>query len=197
MLTRYRAVLRAVAETRHPDGSVGYDAIVLAAHSQGSVLTAAVLYGDPARVEPEPPLEEADPGTAARLAGCAVSILTFGSPIAQLYDRRLPDQYTRLRLLPTRPARELAPLSGEWSNLYRPGDYIGRAIWADPLAAGSSVPGAEAYAGEVPGGPRFRDLCLALPGGHVGYWKDPVLARHLSEIAGRAVASRRPAREPA
>ena len=84
----------------------------------------------------------------------------------------------------------MAPLSGEWVNAYRPGDYVGRAIWADPLAPASNVPGAEAFSATVPGGPRFRDLCLAQAGGHVGYWSDPVLARHLAEVVGDLVSHR-------
>ena len=190
ILERYRAILRATTEARHADGSIGYDAVVLMGHSQGSLLTATVLFGDAARREPEPPLVERDARLAARLADGGLSVVTFGSPITQLYDRLLPDQYTGLRELPTRPAATLAPLSGEWVNAYRAGDYVGRAIWADPLAPASNVPGAEAFSATVPGGPRFRDLCLAQAGGHVGYWSDPVLARHLAEVVGGLVSHR-------
>lgn len=190
ILERYRAVLRAVTEARHPDGTTGYDAVVLMGHSQGSLLTATVLFGDPARQEPEAPLAAHDPRLAAHLADGGLSVVTFGSPITQLYDRRLPDQYAGLRTLPTRSATALSPLTGEWLNAYRPGDYVGRAIWADPLAPASSVPGAEAFSATVPGGPRFRDVCLAQGGGHVGYWGDPVLARHLAEVVGGLVTHR-------
>jgi hypothetical protein len=177
MLDRYRALLRHVAAQR-------YDGVVIAAHSQGSVLSAAALLGDFYR---EWRGEDEDPG-AARAAWEAgrrarhpelealppsVSLLTFGCPLLQTYEARFPEQYSWLRDPAERRREVFWPLSVCWLNVYRAGDYIGRSLWRpDASSVGSFEPWPLPAAPQVPSGPRLVDWCIG-EGQHTGYWSDP------------------------
>jgi len=169
MLRRYRALLGEVAGggvDREP-----YDALVIVSHSQGTVLSAATLFGDYGRAPAALPIDEEEPGV---VLPPEVSLLTCGSPLRQLYGERFPGQYDWVRELPRRPGG-LRPLTGTWVNLYRSGDYVGRALWArDPDAPEAFDPDRTGYDLRAPGGPRVVERCLG-PGSHTGYWSDPTL----------------------
>jgi len=169
MLRRYRALLGEVAAggvDRAP-----YDGLVIVSHSQGTVLSAATLFGDRQRAPQARPLDEEEPGLA--LPG-AVSLLTCGCPLRQLYDERLPGQYDWVRELPRRPGG-LRPVTGTWVNLYRSGDYVGRALWARDTGAREVYdPDHPGYDLRAPGGPRVVERCVGA-GSHTGYWSEPAL----------------------
>ena len=97
VVSRYRALLAQVVQIG-PDehGGGGYDGVVFAAHSQGTIYTCATLFGDDARRPTIYPLERGgEPRAAEGLAAMrTVSFLSFGSPIRQTYDRFFPDQYS-------------------------------------------------------------------------------------------------------
>ena len=68
----------------------------------------------------------------------SIRLLTFGSPLRQLYNRRFPLQYrwagantgyTDNETLHG-PDPDKLGLAG-WSNLYCSGDYVGRYLWHD------------------------------------------------------------------
>jgi hypothetical protein len=89
------------------------DALVLSAHSQGSVLAAAAalqLGHDKGR-----------PGALERM-----SLLTYGSPLRRLYARAFPAYFSEDAL-----AKILEKTSGRWLNLW---------AWTDPIGADIALP---------------------------------------------------------
>ena len=169
MLRRYRALLGEVAAggvDRRP-----YDALVIVSHSQGTVLSAATLWGDLHRSPAALPLEDEEPGI---VLPSRVSLLTCGCPLRQLYGERFPGQYDWVGELPLRPGA-LRPVTGAWVNLYRSGDYVGRALWArDPDDPEVYDPEHEGYDLRAPGNPRVVEWCIGA-GSHTGYWSDATL----------------------
>src|SRR5690606_15385497 len=108
MLRRYRALLRHIAlggTDRTP-----YAGLVIAAHSQGTVLTVATLFGDANRSPVAAPLAAEAPEL---ILPAHMSLLTAGSPLRQLYEARFPGQYAWLQADVAVPGR-LAPLTGRW-----------------------------------------------------------------------------------
>ena len=66
-------------------------------------------------------------------------------------------------------------MTGTWVNLYRSGDYVGRALWArDPDAQEVFDPERVTYDLRAPGGPRVVEECVG-PGSHTGYWSEAAL----------------------
>ncbi len=178
VLRRYATLLDHIAVEQRPD------AIVIAAHSQGSMYSLALLFGDEfrdradhqeaegwplaPRVLPDHPdiSRERAPAVPPRLA-----LLTAGCPIVQTYAPSFPGQYDW-------PAdvdvvddllRRAGP-NTTWRNVYRSGDYLGRELW----------PGADLTdAADPPARPLRRDeFCLGA-GQHTGYWGDPRFAAHI------------------
>jgi hypothetical protein len=171
MLSRYRALIDHVAgggAERDP-----YDALLFVAHSQGTVLTAAALFGDPWRLPAAEPLATACPEITLPPR---VSLLTFGSPLLQTYGARFPGQYGWVAAPLAHPDR-LRPLTGEWVNVYRAGDYVGRALWGegpDEILYDPGHPGVT----RTRGGLTIRERCIG-DGTHTGYWSDPLWGVHL------------------
>lgn len=147
-----------------------YDGVVLVAHSQGTILTAATLFGDPW-------------GQHARAAAPGTwSLLTFGSPLGSIYRARFPMRYQWVRAEMEAPGT-FAPLTGSWVNLYCAGDYVGRSLWASDGAWDPTPPGTI-----KDGPPTLVEGCIGR-GGHTGYWGNDVvtnwLLRLVAEAAGR------------
>lgn len=176
MLRRMRALLAEIAAGGVD--RVPYDRLVIASHSQGTVLSVATLFGDPAREPAAASLAVAAPGLGLPED---VSLLTCGSPLRQLYEERLPGQYAWVSALPASHSG-LAPVTGTWVNLYRAGDPIGRALWApDPDAPAALDPDTPAFDARASNGARAVDACLGT-GGHTGYWAEPVLGDWLMRL---------------
>ena len=94
--------------------------------------------------------------------------------------------------------RRLAPLNDRWVNLYRAGDYVGRTLWAaDPDAEAVWDPGRLATERALPDGPLLTEHCLG-PGGHTGYWSDPMFGDWLMHLVERGAgrAGERPGPPP-
>lgn len=184
IIARHRALLRHMR-----DSGKGYDAIVFAAHSQGSMLVLATLLGDPHRQEAEAAGDGGGvvPWTIAAPPAPRVSVVSFGCPIRQTYGARLPGDYDFM----WSSATPLAPVNVEWTNLYRAGDYVGRAVFHDPLDPRFSTPGSVFMAPLASDAVIRRDVCLLSKGGHTGYFSDPGLApwldvaiRHAAGLSG-------------
>ena len=92
---------------RRDDG--GYAGVVIVAHSQGSVIAADLLRY--LRLE----------GRSPRIP---IQLLTMGCPLSQLYARRFPYLYGWAQ----RPTPRNLGVE-RWENLFRSGDYVGRALW--------------------------------------------------------------------
>jgi hypothetical protein len=98
--------------------------VVVSAHSQGTVLAVAALAQ----------LVEIDPDAAGRIA-----LVTYGSPIAQLYQRYFP-AYFHLPLtldLHRRLAHGEISSDMAWRNFYRATDYVGKALFTETGLAGA------------------------------------------------------------
>jgi hypothetical protein len=164
MVSRYASLLGHLCRWRDstPPSGQGYDAIVIVAHSQGTVITVDLLRYLQCASRADPALDclrsEAHP------AGIPVILLTLGCPLHQLYARRFPHLYCwvargDLGAESTTPDRaELRGVS-QWVNLYRSGDYIGRALWRGE--------GPDAY-DTAPTRPAHTEACLG-PGAHTHY----------------------------
>ena len=181
MLRRFRALLAYVA-AGGPD-QTPYDGVVIASHSQGTVLTVAALSGDPWREPVAEPLSATRPGLALPER---VSLLMFGSPLGQLYATRFPQQFSEFGPggpFAWRPGG--AGATDMWLNVYRAADPVGRSLWA-PEFEGAHDPTRLRFAASWLGGPEVREACLPGTGGHTGYWGDARVVDYLVYLARRA-----------
>jgi hypothetical protein len=120
-------------------GGPAYDAVVFVAHSQGTVIVADYLRLARHR------------GWLAN-AAMPVHLMTMGSPLRQLYERCFPALYDWVGRKPMNDRLEELQLAS-WTNLYRSGDYIGRAL------------------GFAPGDELMREGCIGI-GAHTHYWDE-------------------------
>lgn|GEM_PF-5597850 len=118
---------------------VGSDAIVIVAHSQGTLLTTDLLAS-------------LDETTRKR-----VVLITLGSPLRALYGTLLRHSFPEVIEALGRPDAWCK----EWANLYFAGDYVGRALWASDTDAPYSGTKVEHSAG-------VYDQCVGA-GGHWKY----------------------------
>ncbi|WP_435008834.1 hypothetical protein P12x_000083 [Tundrisphaera lichenicola] len=97
-----------------------------------------------------------------------VRLVTKGSPFSHIYQHYFRHHYPLLsndRWSTLR--RRLAPRYGgrpRWLNIFRIDDYVGRSI-------DDSVPGL------------IANVAIG-PGGHLGYWDDPDVIRHIESVIG-------------
>lgn len=170
ILCRFFSLLHHLESWRHPTDGGGYDAIVIVAHSQGSVIAA-----DGLRLRNPCPL--------------GVHLLTMGSPLRQIYGLRFPDRYGWARSeqaweeSAANPPADLGLAS--WTNLYHSGDYVGRSLWHPQAAADDDLYGNSPFEAT-----NRAERCLGA-GGHNTYWDghSPDVARALDELIARACAT--------
>jgi hypothetical protein len=153
--------------------------LVLAAHSQGSVLALAALL--------------ARPGVAERVA-----LVTMGSPLAQLYARFFPayfgvdGQFGKLR----ERLAEANPDAGleAWRSFFRETDYVGKRVFgpADagdtPLADPAKIDDPELPDPEVRPDPvriGWTDLAR-----HSLYWNETEVKAHIASVRAALAAAR-------
>ena len=151
---RYASLLRYLDAQQSAE--CGYDAVIIVAHSLGSVISAnalRILYHQSHTSDgnglPNAQLSSfgfGAPGTKVM----SLSLFTMGDPTAQLLNRFFPHRYQWVRDVPqnsTRPTPATCPkpplgqiddsakpLPAElgvdsWSNAYRSADYVGRSLW--------------------------------------------------------------------
>jgi hypothetical protein len=174
MMERFVALLRYVTRWRR-DGA-GYDAIIVIAHSQGTVLTSEVLRYQTLRKFANLSLEEGYPLPDAQAkpkpTSLSVDFLTMGSPLRQLYTSSFPDLFAWTFL--SRPSdgttagRAFCNTLGvrRWWNVFRSGDYVGRALWQYGGKRDAFEPGK--WFGQDDS---CREMCLG-PGAHTHYWNE-------------------------
>jgi len=182
-----------------------YDAIVIIAHSQGTVIAADLL-----RFIRMTGLDQTDPDLAAR-KGAPIYLFTMGSPLRQLYGLRFPHLYlwARHHQLPWPNAgHPIPPDTGpdpaqldvtQWVNAYRSGDYVGRYLWRPepsdfaylikPIALRGRWPvgSVDVEASETaPPTTNRREFCIG-SGGHQHYWDGyaPAIALELDRLITR------------
>ena len=141
---RYVSLFRHICEWKDPeDPESGYDAMVIVAHSQGTVITADFLRYLNAEKTVFGKMGDYDPELAL-LNDLPVYLFTMGCPLHQLYGLRFPYLYGWARS--EVPDAELEPGKlpdigkndaprpvhlglRRWVNAYRSGDYVGRFLW--------------------------------------------------------------------
>jgi len=148
MLTRFHSVVEHLVCDQH------VAQLIILAHSQGTVIALDELtHSWNIRHEKLPP----------------ISLVTFGSPISQLYQHYFPHFYPDWK-----SAQWTVFFSRlyEWNNFYRLDDYVGTTIAPPTSFAGT-----------------FYQEAVGR-GGHTGYWRDPrflaALKRQVFDISGPA-----------
>lgn len=132
--------------------------VVIAAHSQGSVITAAALLQ-----------------TERRPNDASIALATFGAPLRKLYGWAFP-YYFRDEVL-----RELAEPAkthlAAWRNYYYLTDYIGGAALEAPAPEVDKELLDPSTSWMIYGQPP------PVTGRHSGYWNDPVMWSDIDELA--------------
>lgn len=202
---RAQLVVRFVSLLRHASGGARerpYDAIVIVAHSQGTVITVEalrLLERLKGRFQANLPADAIYP--AHPLAGVRVPpiiLATFGSPLRQLYLQRFPSLYQFVDAAvgagATGPAATPAPARGPdptallnvhlWVNGFRSADYVGRNLWQLEEATPHWVPGQTLRTAEQ--GPVWIDVCVGA-GAHNRYFHKSAraVAQLIDALVGR------------
>lgn len=149
------------------------DRVVLAAHSQGTVLCYAAVASLAAEPDGEVGLSR-------------VSMVTFGSPIRQLFIPFFPEYFATTDV--QEMASRLDP-QGSWLNFYRDTDYIGKHLFDVPAAPS-----------QLPAQPSPTDVLLLDPEKpefptqkHSNYEQEPLLRKWVKSVSANR---ERPVREP-
>lgn len=147
---RYVSLLRYLCKWSDPEDGKGYDALVIVAHSQGTVITADLLRFLKYQRDKQKP-QYKDPGLTKLWSGnLPIYFFTMGCPLRQLYALGFPHLYnwarhydkTHWKQKPHDPQhinKEQKPdpkqLIGveRWVNTFRSGDYVGRYLWRSDI----------------------------------------------------------------
>ena len=177
---RYVTLLRYIANWKDA-GGLGYDALVIFAHSQGTVITADLLRFLHVEASAAHGFAHYD-RSLQRLKEIKLYFFTVGCPLQQLYGLRFPYLYGyACQSGASAPPPEPSDLGvTRWTNAYRTGDYVGRFLWRpgvppdDPFApAGPISPAAwdppSAVPANVLDGPSRAEFAVG-PGAHTHYW---------------------------
>jgi hypothetical protein len=180
---RFVSLLRHICK-EHQTGA-HYRAIVIVAHSQGAIISADLLrylFFQKKRSELDSTL---NPLFTDELP---IYLMTFGSPLRQLYDLRFPDLYG-WSFRPNHAVDE-GPCIRElgvraWLNGYRSGDYVGRFLWHkenDPDAW---------TLGSVTGKIKHQQDCCLGEGAHTHYFDEtsPNVPIWLNRVISKAIGA--------
>jgi hypothetical protein len=161
-------------------------ASLIVAHSQCAVITADLLrflYFQFKNGDKDPTLR---PLFTAELP---IYLMTFGSPLRQLYDLRFPSIY----------AWTYRPHNGEnegpdpselglraWFNGYRSGDYVGRYLWHSDNDSKALIPG-----NRIDIQTAKTELCLG-EGAHTHYFDEtaPSVPNWLNHVISEVIANK-------
>jgi hypothetical protein len=161
ILGRFAALMSHI--TKGGGDGVVYDRVVFFAHSQGTVLTTALLSVDASGLELPP----------------ECGLITFGCPLRNLLFARVPGQFGWVADLAGRPTRFVRRVNVEWVNFGSDGDFVGRTLFT-----GAPRPPTDPSWCELQDGPPFPRGDRAIgAGGHGTYWETPFVYQHLSRLA--------------
>jgi hypothetical protein len=181
--------LEYLVDWRDPRDGGQYNAFVLIAHSQGTVISSEILRF--LQLEKYPLIKA--------LGDRKLYLLTMGCPLRQLYSLRFPHQYAWARHNNSVwPGTEPNPTDlgvAQWVNVYRSGDYVGRYLWHPDT--GENPWQKDAYQESETALSSRRELCMG-SGEHTHYWDAtaPKIAKELDRLiataSGITVSSRAP-----
>jgi hypothetical protein len=168
MLERMVSLMRYISHWQR--SGRGYDAVVVIAHSQGTILAVEALrFHRSVGFSGLKPLAKPNDG---ELSGSAfdrfpeIHLMTMGSPLRQLYERSFPRHFEWAGTAECPPEGPQCDHLGvqQWVNVYRSGDYVGRALWQSPDDS-------QTYAvhADWVGDSHCRERCLG-EGAHTHYW---------------------------
>jgi hypothetical protein len=185
---RYTSLLRYLCRQVTPEGE-HYDAFIIVAHSQGTVISADLLRF--LAIDPDPALVQLE-------ASKKISLFTMGSPLRQLYSYAFPHLYrwainepasinTTLALEPkVKPCPENLLGVKTWVNCFRSGDYVGRYVWRSDRAIEQwfrvEAQNTRSFISADPDLTR-REFCLG-GGAHTHYWNKyaPEVAQEIDRL---------------
>jgi hypothetical protein len=190
IFARYSSLLREICK-KAEDGKNKYDAIVIIAHSQGTVITADLLRF----LAKEDNLESQKLENLKKLP---IYLFTMGSPLRQLYNFGFPTLYhwvedteSKLQNDQKAPICQFKELPEnllsvkKWVNAYRSGDYVGRYIWRSSTASDLWTPvKLTASKPDI----RREEFCIGV-GAHNHYWDEhaPQIAEKLNELIQESI----------
>jgi hypothetical protein len=179
---RYTSLLRYLCRQGIPQ-TEPYDAFIIVAHSQGTVISADLLRF--LAIDPDPALKCLEESKS-------IYLFTMGSPLRQLYGYAFPHLYrwsiqepasveTILELgSQVNPCPETLLGVRAWINGFRSGDYVGRHIWRSDRAKEQwfrvDTKNTPSYISADKAQTR-REFCLGA-GAHTHYWD-----QHAPEVA--------------
>jgi hypothetical protein len=180
---RYVSLLRHIC-ANHKGGSP-YDALVIVAHSQGVMLTVDLLRFLTFQHRHNPDYDQDTALTPLMNGSLPVYLLTFGSPLRQLYDLRFPNLYEWA--YDGNKGPDASTLGVKlWLNGYRSGDYVGRYLWhkTDGPAAWTIT------ANPNPIGNLTEEFCLG-EGAHTHYFDEtsPAVPEWLNQVVTHAISA--------
>jgi hypothetical protein len=154
----------------------GGGAVILSAHSQGTVVAAAALAQLPPAVQHR------------------VAVVTHGSPLTRLYARYFAELFSVEQFCDL--AERLGPdPSVKWRNLYRFTDYIGGPVFTEHRILSDEAPGPEPSSSKAYEDVRLRDPHDSRPLmrgdprprtlNHSNYYVDPAYAATIDEYVRR------------
>ena len=191
---RYVTLLRHICNYRDRDGQ-RHDALVIVAHSQGTVITADLLRFLRVEHQATTPPDKYDPGLERLLSGeLPVYLFTMGCPLRQLYGLRFPYLYQWARHDRGR-RREKQRDSHGCRNPIRANWVCGPGQMR--FAAAITSAGTSGATDDIPLQPRAChrpmteglrcETCIGA-GAHTHYWDEsaPRIAEMLDDIVSRA-----------
>jgi hypothetical protein len=179
IFSRYLSLLRYLSQETDSQNRPKYDAVIVVAHSQGTVITADLLRF----IKKEKPQDLNRLFSSSQAEKIPVYFFSMGNPLRQLYSVGFPHLYNWVinykddykdygqDRLGNKPNPEDLGLE-EWVNTFRSGDYIGRYLWRSSTAnkkklfkPSSSVEKTE----NISEKDKYREFCLGA-GAHTQYW---------------------------
>lgn len=141
-----------------------YDALVILAHSQGTIIVVEYLrYLEFIGQVPE----------------IQTSLFTVGCPLRQLYSARFPDVYSWVGNNPEQAQAKLMPPFdlNKWLNGYTTGDYIGRNLWCQDAQRDVPAENPTSF------GNNREEICFGV-GAHIHYfdWRFDGVAKQLDNL---------------
>lgn len=196
---RYVSLLRHIAQWKGDDGN-GYQALIVFAHSQGTVITADLLRFLQVEAKAAGSMRSYDDtlGCLGDPNELPIYLLSMGCPLRQLYALRFPYLYGYART-DAQGSNDPDPAFlgvAQWINGYRSGDYVGRYLWrpekdanvwapVGPIVHDSWDPPGNIPANSYSPAKDRVEFCVG-PGAHQHYWDHT--AKPIAEMLDTLIA---------